>query len=67
MKSIRDKEERSNRWLAAVNGIDLSAQDSQNAQEKVEEMKRRIEARQQGKTDEEFEFNEFGLDIEVEE
>lgn len=67
VSAARDREERNNRWLAAVNGVDLSQTEGQNAKEKVEEMKRRREALDAGKTFEEFEFDEFGIEIEVEE
>ena len=66
VSAARDREERNNRWLAAVNGIDLSKHDQESAQERVEAAKRRVEAMQSGKTAEEFEFDELGLDIETE-
>jgi len=69
VKAARDREERHHRFMAAIKGINLDEGDAEviTAQEKVEEMKRRAEARRAGKSDEMFEFDELGLDIEVEE
>ena len=71
VSAARDKEDRANRWLAAVNGIDLSKDNKEenqvNAFDLVEEKKRRLEAEKAGMSKEEFEFDEFGLDIEIEE
>lgn len=58
---------RHNKFLAALKGINLDESSGVEAKEKVEEMKRRIAAKQSGRTDEEFEFDELGLDIEIEE
>lgn len=68
VKAQRAKEERHNRFMAAIKGINLDEDgDTMTAEEKVEEMKRRAEAKRAGKSDDEFEFDELGLDIEVEE
>lgn len=65
--AAREKEKRNNEWLAVVNGIDLNRGQSEDASEKVEEMKRRIEAEKNGVGRDEFEFLDLGLDIEIEE
>lgn len=53
--------------MAAVQGINLDGEETMTAQEKVEELKRKADARRAGKSDDEVEFGELGLDIEVEE
>jgi hypothetical protein len=64
VKTARDKEMRGFKFAASLKGIDLdSAGSEQTVADKVEEMKRREEARRAGKSDEEFEFDEFGLEI----
>ena len=66
IKAIRDKEERANRFTAALKGIDLDegAGNVEGAQDKIEEIKRRIQAKSEGKSAEQIEMREFGLDME---
>jgi hypothetical protein len=67
LKEARDREHRQQRFLAAIQGIDLDAQSKESAQEKLEAAKRRVAAMQSGKPKEEFEFEELDLGYEVEE
>lgn len=62
--AAREKEKRQNKFLAALKGIDLDDDDS--AVDKVEEMKRRIEAERAGRTVDELDFIDMGLDVESE-
>ncbi len=63
LKAARDKEQNQQKFLAAIEGIKLD--DETDAKTKVEEMKRRAEARIQGKTEEELDFADLGIEIEV--
>lgn len=67
LKEAREKEQRHHRFLAAIQGIDLDKQSKQDSQDKLEAAKRRIAARQSGKSEEEFELQELDLDYEIEE
>lgn len=68
VKTMREKEDRAARWLAAVNGISLDGEteNHETPEEAVDRIKRKVEAMNGGKTEEEFEYGEMGLDIEVE-
>lgn len=63
----REEQDRQARWLAAVNGINLDATEQESPEDIVERMKRKAEAMREGKTEDEFEWNDLGIDIEVEE
>jgi hypothetical protein len=65
----REKEQRHNEFMAALKGINLREGDEkqETAQDRVETMKRRLEARQRGVTEEQMELtDDFGIDIEFE-
>lgn len=67
MKTSREKEDRQARWLAAVNGVNLDGNEShETPEEAVDRIKRKVESMNGGKTEEEFEYNEMNLDLEVE-
>lgn len=66
LKESRDKEMRHHRFLAAIQGIDLDAQ-ADDGEDRVEAAKRRIAARQAGKSEIEVEYDAFGQDYEIEE
>jgi hypothetical protein len=65
IRAKRDEEHRHHKFLAALKGINLDEDNS--VKERFAEVERRAEARRTGKTVEQLEFEEFGLDIEVEE
>lgn len=53
------------KWLAAVNGIDLSDDGTRETpQETVDRLKRKAEAMEEGgMTEDEFEFGQFGISV----
>lgn len=65
ISAAREKEMRHHKFMAALKGLNLDDDDS--AKERVEEIKRRAEAKRLGTTTEALEFNEFGIDFEEEE
>lgn len=67
LKEAREKEQRNQRFLAAIQGIDLDAHSKESAEDKLEAAKRRVAAMQSGKPKEEFEFDELDIGYEVEE
>lgn len=64
--AARDREDRNNRFMAAIQGIDLDA-GTKDTQSKFEEVQRRVEAKLTGKSEQSLELDMFGLDIEIEE
>lgn len=67
LEAGREKEQRHNRFMAAINGIDLDKENKNNAQAKFDEVQRRVEAQLTGKSEKAIELDVFGLDIEIEE
>lgn len=67
LKEARDKEQRHHRFLAAIQGIDLDKHTTDNGEDRVEAAKRRVAARQAGKSEVEVEYDEFEMDYVVEE
>lgn len=61
IKASREKEHRHQKFMAALKGIDLDENDE--AKERFEAVKRRAEARMTGKSEEQLELAEFGLEI----
>lgn len=57
----RQKEEREQRFLAAMQGIDL---DKDKGDEEVDRIKRRVEAKLQNKSEEEVRLESIGLTYE---
>lgn len=53
--------------MAALKGIDLDEGSTVDAKEKFDEVQRRVNARLTGKSEQELELAEFGLEIETEE
>jgi len=67
IKAGRERQDEINKFNAALKGIRLGDDEEDEpltAQEKVEEMKRKMEAKARGLSDEQFEFTELGLDLE---
>lgn len=62
--AIYDREQRHNRFMAAIKGIDLD--EGESGKDKFEEVKRKAEARLAGKSEEELTLADMGIDIEVE-
>lgn len=62
IEKSREKRNEQNKFLAAIQGIDLEKnKDSANAD--FEEVRRRAQARISGKSEEEIEFEQIGIDI----
>lgn len=61
--AAREKEMRNNRFMAALKGVNL---DEDTAVDKVEEMKRRIEAERAGVSVEALDFMDMGIEVESE-
>lgn len=66
VRAAHDKEHRHNRFMAAIKGINIDESGQEDAKEKFERANRNAQARLSGKTAEEIEFADFGLDIEIE-
>lgn len=55
------------RFMAAIQGIDIDKESNDRAAERFEEVKKRADAQLQGRSVEELEYDELGLDVEIEE
>lgn len=64
--AAREREQRSNRFHAAINGIDMDKQLAESNKERFERIEREARAQLSGLTPEELEFGELGMGIEVE-
>lgn len=67
IKEARDKEQRHHRFLAAIQGIDLDKHIDNDGEDRVEAAKRRIAAKQAGKSEVEADFDAFNMDYAIEE
>jgi hypothetical protein len=67
LKEARDKERRHHRFLAAIQGIDLDSNQMDDGEDRVEAAKRRIAARQAGKSEVEADYDVLDMDYEIEE
>jgi len=67
LKEARDREQRQQRFLAAIQGIDLDKHSQQDSQQRLEAAQRRVAAKLSGESEEKFELNELDLDYEIEE
>jgi hypothetical protein len=64
VKAARDREHRTNKFLAALKGIDIDKDSQSSAQERVEELKRKVELQRLGaKKVEKKELMDFGIDV----
>lgn len=64
----REAEHREHKFMAALKGVDLDADAKNDAQERFDEVQRRVETKLHGEqavANKEYDF--FGLDIETEE
>lgn len=61
VSASREREEREHKFLAAIQGIDLDA--NNDHKERFEEVKRRVEAKRLGKSEEALRLEEFGVKI----
>jgi len=66
ISAAREREQRSNRFHAAINGIDMDKQLAESNKERFERIEREARAQLSGLTPEELEFGELGMGIEVE-
>lgn len=61
LKAGRERESRLMKFYAAFKGVDLDG--GQDSKERFDAVQRRVEARLSGKSEEELEFAELGIDI----
>jgi hypothetical protein len=64
LDSARKTQREQNVFLAAIQGIDLNK--NQQGDSKFEEVKKRVEARLRGMTEEELDLSEMGIMVETE-
>lgn len=61
VSASREREERERKFFAAIQGIDLEA--NNDHQEKFEAVKRRVEAKRSGKSEDTLVFESLGIDV----
>jgi len=67
LQSYREKELRSQKFLAALEGIDLNKQETKDAEQRFLDVQQKVEARLSGVDEETYDLNSFGFDLETEE
>lgn len=67
LEKAHDRDYQNQKFLAAIQGIDLDEGSREDAEDRFEEIERRAQARLQGRSVEELEYDELGLDVEIEE
>lgn len=63
VKAARDKEHRHNKFMAAIQGIDIDAGAQEDAKERFDRIERKVRARLSGESEEKLEFDDLGIDI----
>ena len=66
LEAAREQEYNRNKFAAALKGIDLDKQNQQSAEEAMERVRMRAQARLTGESVEKLEFDALGIDIETE-
>lgn len=64
LTAARDKEKREQRFLAAIQGIDLDKSETEQ-QDRFEAVKRRVEAKKIGVSEEQLHLQGMGIDVET--
>lgn len=67
LQSSREKELRSQKFFAALKGIDLDKQETKDAEQRFLEVQQRVEARLNGIDEQVYEMNSLGFEVEKEE
>lgn len=67
LDASRKKEHNRNKFLAALQGVDIDEGQQTSAEERFNEVQNRVQAKLSGQSQASIEFDFFGLDIEVEE
>ncbi len=68
IESKREEEIRTQKFFAALKGVDLDKAYAEDAEKRVRQIKDKVAAQQRGENPEEFELREyFGTDYEIEE
>ena len=66
LNAAHEQEHRHNKFTAALKGINLDEAQVEENKNRFEEIKRRVEARRSGKSEDELAFNALGIDVEIE-
>ena len=67
LDASRERDHNRNRFMAAIQGIDIDKDAKNSAREKFDAVQQRVNAKLQGKSTEQLEYDELGLDVEIEE
>lgn len=67
LRASRDKEQRQNKFLAALQGIDLDKDKVEDTQEAFDRVQRRVQAKLSGASEEQIAHGDFGFGFDIEE
>ena len=65
LKANREREMRHNRFMAAIQGIDLDKASKSDTQARFDAVAARVEARKLGKSEDEYTMDILGIDVET--
>ena len=63
LEASREQRNEQNKFLAAIQGVDLDKANGESVQDRFDAVKRRAEAKLSGRSEIELEYAEFGLDM----
>jgi hypothetical protein len=66
LSASREREHRQNKFLAALQGVDLDKHQQEESEEAFDRIQRRAYAKLSGMSEEMIEHGEFGMDFEIE-
>lgn len=67
LTASREKEHRYNKFMAALQGVDIDKGNQESAEAAFDRVQRRATARLSGASEEQLEHNDFGIEFEIEE
>lgn len=66
LDAARERDYRNQKFMAAIQGIDIDKGAKDSAKERFDAVQQRVQARLQGKSEEQLEYDALGLDVEIE-
>jgi hypothetical protein len=66
LRASREREHRKNKFMAALQGVDLDKNNQDEAEEAFDRVQRRVASRLSGMSEEMIAHGEFGMDFEIE-
>jgi len=67
LDAARERDHRNQKFMAAIQGIDIDKGAKNSIKERFDAVQQRVQARLQGKSMEQLEYDALGLEVEIEE